>query len=711
MSHGGQFGSGRARQEDFQLAVSGTSRYSSPVSEMQWRDIWSIIGRRKWTVAFWMLLGLCLAFALTYFSPPKFEAQAILQVEARTQTSAGVVMDPVLSQVLAETSDDDIFTQVSTIRSPEIYSRILAQAGFRGTPTSAADLDANFPMLKVEQDSTSKTIIATVTHKDEEETKRFAEALPKVYQDFLDQRQKDKIDAARSLVRARLSAAEQRINKTIARLAAIQKEEQVASAQEAATLRASQEQNAINELAAAEADLAGLQETLTVQNSQLSAIPARKTETITQTNRDQIEGEKSTLRRLKQQREGLLARFAADHPQVKAIDRVIADQEQVLSDLDKNSVITVERINPEWELHQDKIRTTQAQIRAAEAKVARYESLVTQRRGEVADISASLEERAKLEEQLDGDRRTRTDLLGLDNSLTLKDNQIVSPVRNLNPRPMVDQTGPRWTVNLVLGLALGLMVGILAAILREVTLDQVNYPADAVNIAGADILARIPIRPKSRPPLIDDPQTARAFEAYRLLRAGLVMKMQQAGSGALMVTSTDKGEGKTVVAGNLARAMALDGKTVCVVDCNLRSPKAHRLFKMEMDQGLSDVLMGSVSLEAACRETSIPLLALLSAGTELVNPTEALASPNMQATVEQLQASFDVVILDGPDAYSVADGQELARFVRSVLFVVEVNQTNKSRMEQAIGFLRQAGARIIGVAYNKDPQARGRIGG
>ncbi|MCG9894181.1 MAG: polysaccharide biosynthesis tyrosine autokinase, partial [Fimbriimonadaceae bacterium] len=448
----------------------------------------------------------------------------------------------------------------------------------------------------------------------------------------------------------------------------------------------------------------------TLTKDQLKAMPPTRTDRVQVSNRAQLEGERLQLTRLQQQRQQLLQRFKSDHPDVKEVDAAIAEQEKYMATLPQTVTEVTTRPNPDLDTQKEKVRMAAAAVEETKARVDRLATLFTEKSARTAALGETLVDTFTLERELAAAQESLTVSQRLRDQLRLLDNDIKSPVSLLNPQVLPQQTGPRWALSILLGAVLGVFIGLFAAIAREIFQDKVNYPAEAVGLAGADVLARIPVRPRNRPPLIDDPQTARAFEAYRLLRAGMVMKLQQAGDGAFLVTSTAKGEGKTVVAGNLGVAMALDGRTTCVVDCHLREPKLHRLFRVENDKGLADVLLDQVSLEAAILETSTPNLSILTAGTSLSNPTEALASPEMLTIVEQLRSLFDVVIFDAPDAYSVADTQELSRHVRNVLFVVELSGTNKTRMEQALTFLRQSTARILGMAINKDPQAKNRIG-
>lgn len=689
--------------------MSGSSAYSLAPSDLRFRDLLDIFGRRKWLILAHVVVGFVAAFLLSYFSSPKFEAEAQIQVDGRTQTSPGITGTDFVSQLLNPQEDIDIQSEVERLRSAEVYNATLQALG-RGLPMSAKEVGTIFPSIKVEQAQNSKVVLITVQDNTSELAIQFAETFPRIYKELVDDRQKDRVEKAIEIVNDQIEATNKEINDVTKKIAEFNKQKQIASAREEGALRATGQRNAELQLSDAKAELEGLRASLAVQEQQLQNISKTRTDTQTETNRQQVENEKKQLQALQQQRETLLAKFQADHPEVQAIDKAIQKQESYMQELEKTATVTVTRPNPEYDAQAEKVRATSAAIQQAEARVAAFTTALAEKQQSVEDFTAGLEDSFKLENRQTELQQAQQQNNQNLNRLKLMGNEFESAVRILSPRVLAEQTKPRWTINIIVGIVLGLVVGVFVAIAREIALDKVNYPAEAIGIAGADVLARIPIRPRSRPPLIEDPQSARAFEAYRLLRAGTLLRLQQVGDGgALMISSTEKGEGKTVVAGNLAVAMALEGRDVLLIDCNLRDPKVHKLFKIENEKGVTNVLLRELSPEQACLDTKFANLKIMTAGTDLANPTEALASTEMLGLIEHLKGLFDTVILDGPDAFSVADAQEITRHVKNVLFVTELGATNKTRMEQALAFLRNAQGRLLGLAINKDPKAKGRI--
>jgi capsular exopolysaccharide synthesis family protein len=147
--------------------------------------------------------------------------------------------------------------------------------------------------------------------------------------------------------------------------------------------------------------------------------------------------------------------------------------------------------------------------------------------------------------------------------------------------------------------------------------------------------------------------------------------------------------------------MALDGRSVILVDTDLRRPTMHEKAKLSQQPGLTNVLVGHTPFESAIKETGIPGLRVLTAGPLPPNPAELLNSQAMRQLHQTLKESADVVIFDSPPCLATADAQVLAAECDGVLYVVQFGEAKKSAVKHAIEMLRQARARVLGVVFNK----------
>ena len=122
-----------------------------------------------------------------------------------------------------------------------------------------------------------------------------------------------------------------------------------------------------------------------------------------------------------------------------------------------------------------------------------------------------------------------------------------------------------------------------------------------------------------------------ASEAYRTLRTNIHFSSLDTPLRAILVTSTDPGEGKSTTLANLAVTMAQAGNRVLAVDCDLRRPSLHRLFGLDNAAGLTTMILqaqGAVAGEVSpIRATSVPGLSVLTSGPLPPNPSELLSLP------------------------------------------------------------------------------------
>lgn len=190
-----------------------------------------------------------------------------------------------------------------------------------------------------------------------------------------------------------------------------------------------------------------------------------------------------------------------------------------------------------------------------------------------------------------------------------------------------------------------------------------------------------------------------AAESYRTLRTNIQYSSFDKEYRAIVVTSSDPGEGKSTTAGNLALCLAQGDKKVILVDCDLRKPSIHKKFKISNIVGLSDVIVGKESLENAVHRYN-KNMTVLTSGKIPPNPSEMLSSKTMSKLIEHLKDEYDYVILDTPPVQAVTDSQILSTKVDGTILVVRADKTKKDGVQNAISLLKKVNANIIGTVLN-----------
>jgi Mrp family chromosome partitioning ATPase len=307
---------------------------------------------------------------------------------------------------------------------------------------------------------------------------------------------------------------------------------------------------------------------------------------------------------------------------------------------------------------------------------------------------------------------------------------------------------PSASIKVALGLMLGLLLGMGGAFLLEAVNTSIRRPEDLEMMLNVPGLAVIPLlsatTPQASRPRLAGligggskavPQTRTllgsqsqpfsvGIEAFRMLRTSLIWSSPGEQLRSLVVTSAAPGEGKTMTAANLAVTFAHDSMRVLLIDCDVRRPRLHGLFRVPRSPGLMDLLtqgngggrsgahsltfdpdapdLSEDSTSMVTRATSVKGLSLLTCGALPTNPSNLLSGARMRALMQELSKNFDLLILDTPPVLATADAGILSALTDGVLLVVRAGQTDRAAAQRAHQLLTNVGARIIGTVLN-DP--------
>jgi capsular exopolysaccharide synthesis family protein len=190
-----------------------------------------------------------------------------------------------------------------------------------------------------------------------------------------------------------------------------------------------------------------------------------------------------------------------------------------------------------------------------------------------------------------------------------------------------------------------------------------------------------------------------AAEQFRSLRTRLARSENGRAVRTIIVTSPNKGDGKSLTAANLALTMAQEFQTrVLLLDADLRRPSLHRLFGVPETPGLSDVLMGGVPLDEALVHVRDHRLTLLPSGIVPMHPAELLGSATMRRVLDTLRTRFDRILIDMPPVAPLADVAIAAPMVDGVLMIVRAGVTPKPAIERALSGLDMS--KVLGLVLN-----------
>ncbi len=207
---------------------------------------------------------------------------------------------------------------------------------------------------------------------------------------------------------------------------------------------------------------------------------------------------------------------------------------------------------------------------------------------------------------------------------------------------------------------------------------------------------------ESRKILINEEPKSPVAEAYRTLRTNIQFSGVEKEIRSIVVTSSGASEGKTTTSCNLAVAFAQSGKTVLLVDADLRKPKLHHHFDISNSMGLTKVLLED-ELRGYTVNSKIKNLTLLTAGVTPPNPSEMLGSTRMKNLLNKAKETYDMVIIDSPPVGYVTDASLLSSFVDGTILVVATGQTEVKAAQYAKQQLENVNANILGTVISKIP--------
>jgi succinoglycan biosynthesis transport protein ExoP len=292
------------------------------------------------------------------------------------------------------------------------------------------------------------------------------------------------------------------------------------------------------------------------------------------------------------------------------------------------------------------------------------------------------------------------------NALLLTRNSKSPAASNLTPAVSAAEVNRTWSRAVMMGLLVAVVLAFACGVLLEQLDSSLHSTEDLEPLLPAAVLGTMPLlrgRAERRLAHITgaQPMAPLILESCRIIRSNLAFATMDAPVRSVLVTSADPGEGKSLSALNLATVMAFDGRSVALVDCDLRRPSQHTLNGLGLEPGFTNILSGETTLEEALQSTSVANLKVLTAGTLPLNPPELLGSRAARELVSQLKESFDVIIIDSPPVLALTDAQVLCSVADGVVMVVAADSTPKAHVQRAQAMLRHAGGRLLGAVFNK----------
>ena len=429
------------------------------------------------------------------------------------------------------------------------------------------------------------------------------------------------------------------------------------------------------------------------------------------------------LAELRARRAQLLVEATEEWPEVKEVTQQIAALERQAADARTRSVSTVKT-------------NLETRYRQALAREQALRAAFDQQRGQTLTQNEAAINYRIIQQEIETSKNLLDGLLQ-----RAKENEVAlaGTLNNIHVTdhaiPPKESVAPQRRLNVALAFLLSLTLGVGLALALERLDNTVRSTEDVERLLQLPALVAVPSARRlprarrylpaakgalqrsgangngngngsehARPELLLDPglQTPMA-EAYRHLRTSILLARAGRAVRAILVTSSQPGDGKTTTAVNLAASLAQTGARVLLIDADMRRPRLHTVFGLDNDEGLSTVLAGEqkafeiVSLIGRHEATGVHVLP---AGPAPPNAAELLASDETPRLLKFLQSVFTHIVIDSPPVASFTDGVLLASMVDGVVMVVHGGKSSRDIARRSRQVLQDAGGRILGVVLN-----------
>ena len=272
-----------------------------------------------------------------------------------------------------------------------------------------------------------------------------------------------------------------------------------------------------------------------------------------------------------------------------------------------------------------------------------------------------------------------------------------------------EPSSPQLPLNLAIALLAGLVLAAGVTLGLEQIDEAIKDPSELDRMTGLPTLGVVPLLDGQPVALLADRKSA-AAEAYLSLQTNLEFSSDHGVPRTLAVTSTRASEGKSVTSFAIALTLARTGRSVVLVDCDMRSPSVHQFVSVANERGVSNFLAGDDKLpEMLVRPAQVDF-DVLPAGKLPPSAAELLTGPRLVLLIDRLLETHDHVVIDCPPVLGLADAPLVASKVEGVVYAVQAQGPRGRLVRQAITRLRSANANLLGTVLTMFEVHRAQLG-
>lgn len=690
--------------------------------EMNLRDYWRIMRRRRVTIAVSTLAVATFAWWFAWQKEPVYEATAAIKFEQSTSLTG------LLVEVLSFSPADTIETQAAIIRSFPVMEQVAKRLGelpttlppdaVRESKAYTAVVDALTAKVRTKRVASTNILEITAVSTNPRRAKDLANTVAEVYREFQGRARNARIVEAREFIEQQLKELDGRVRKAEEAMWAFREANRIIAPGAESTILLSLFTQIRGEIEKTRQQRTELELAASRLKRADGLGPGAAERVYVDTANPAMARLQGTLADLLLERNNLALEVTGNHPRLQAVtDRIREVRNEMLRELTAQVAL----------------------LRNREEILNRQVGELFQRNREVPGIELALQ-------RLQREAKVNDDLLALlktrHQEALIKEAERIEEVTLI--RPAVEPSAPvggEAFNTVVVGLLIGLIVGLVLAFVQETMDTSIGTIEDVEEYLGIPVLGVIPHIDtrevidrliERRPALASldadtlsrhallishfDPKSP-VSEAFRSLRTRVQFATLERPGKVLLLTSPTLQEGKTTVIVNLAITFSQAGQKTLLVGGNLRRPSIHKFFGIDRDPGLSnvlvgdrgwedclrtvaDILMGRFEMEDLMAAPGLDNLHILLSGPVPANPSELLASPQMAELLRQARQRYDVVLVDAPPALPVTDAAILGTHTDGVIMVYQVGKVGRLALKRAKIQLESARAKVWGIVLN-----------
>ena len=715
--------------------------------ELNIRDYWQVVRKQRRTVLLTVVLVALSSLVLSELlrPTPLYEATASVKYD-RSSNLTGLFLE-----AMTYSYTDDIASQTEVVRSYPVIEAAAKATGLIPVSTSTEAIRHSPELLKTvldlqrrvkaEREGNTNIIKISVSAKNAGDAERLANAVVEAYKEENSRNRNRQVEEGKRFIETQLTVVKDKLDQSELDLENFKKTEGVVEIGDQARV-------ALAELSRTEDEQAEVRQTLREINEQTGELrrgnaigkATESTRIFTEQAAAQVFMLNTRLMDLQQERDTLLISYYPEHPSVKEIeDKIQVVRQEMLHELDAK--------RQTFEARRDQL-------------TARLDALKQQYYG-VPEKALRL---ARLEREV----KVNTDIYSLlqtkHQEALIRGAEKIIEVTQLQPAfaSPLPVNVPNTLLNMLIGSMIGCLLGLIIGFAQESFDTSLGTIEDVESFLKLPVLGVLPhadndimkqttqgtAHPgggwsgsptrlfgwlgggrrsrfverssRGRSPadlsLLYSPKSALA-ESYRSLRTNLLFTSLGKPLQVVQLTSVGIGEGKTSVIVNLAVSMAQAGKRVLVVDGDLRRPAIHQVFGIDKSPGLTELLLGTKTVQQVCRSlpdllmgrfqveeimkfSGLDRLNIVTSGFLPPNPSECLNSARLDEIIREFRQQYDLILIDTPPILPVADSIIIGRKADGTLLVYEVGDIPRVALRRAKLILEQAQVKVLGIVLN-----------